>query len=229
MTDPQAPLEIGYESAVTEPMGRRPKWVWVVIVIYLLAIAFVMLLPLWAKISSPDDNEPMIAMTITSGLTAICGLGLVFTPVQLGRRRLITRGNIWIPLLASGFLLGALFVGGAFALFECLKLDEKWIAPICVGGGLVWIGWAVVLWLMTSSRDPKSIAVWLNRTVFTGSVAELLVAVPCHVIVRRRGECCGGMFTGMGICIGCVAMILSFGPGVAFLYYRRWKQITRKT
>jgi len=226
MTEPQARLEIPYESAVAEPGGRRPRWVWVVIVLYLAAFAFVLLLPLWAKIASPDDNGPMIAAAIAACLTALCGLGLLFTPVRIGQRRSITRRNIWIPLVASGFLAASLFLGAGFALLECLKVDEWWLTPILIGGGAVWVGWTIILWLMTSARTPESIAIWLHRTLFAGSVAELLVAVPCHVIVRRRGECCGGILTGTGICIGCVVMVISLGPSVGFLYYRRWRQIT---
>src|SRR5438552_3086209 len=150
--NPQAPLELTYESAIAEPVGRRPKWVWVVVGVYLLVFALVLLLPLWVKISSPDDNEPLIIATIAACLISLCGLGLVFTPVRIARRRPITRGNVWIPIIASGFLAGALVFGGALALLECLKLDEWWLTPVCIGGGAVWVGWSIVIWLMCGVR-----------------------------------------------------------------------------
>ena len=228
MADRQTPVELTYESAIAEPIGRRPRWVWVVIVAYLLVFAAILLLPLWVKLSSPDDNGPVIAASIAACLITLCGLGLVFTPVRIGRRRPITRGNVWIPIVVSGFLAASLLIGGALALAELLKLDDRWEPMIFIGAGIVWIAWSIVIWLMTSARSPESVARWLHRTLFAGSVAELLVAVPCHVIVRRRGECCGGILTGTGICIGCVVMVLSIGPSVGFLYYRRWRQITGK-
>ena len=228
MTDPQVPVELTYESAIAEPAGRRPKWVWVIVVAYGLVFGFLLLLPLWMKLSSPDDDEPLIAGTVAAGLIALCGMGLVFTPVRIAQRRPIMRGNVWIPVIASGFLAGALVLGAALALMECLKIDESRLIPICCGAGAVWIAWAIIVWVMTRSHEPASIAIWFHRTLFAGSVAELLVAVPCHVIVRRRGECCGGILTGMGICIGCVVMVLSIGPSVVFLYYRRWEKITGK-
>ena len=226
MSEPQAPLELSYESAAIEPVGRRPKWVWVVITIYLLLVAVVVLLPMWTKLSSPDDSDLLIGATITACGITVSGIGLVFTRVRIARRRPLTRASLWIPLLASGLLIGGLVVGAALALIECLKVDEHWLWGAWIGGGVVWIAWAGLLWPTTRNTDPTSLAMRLHRYVLAGSVAELLVAVPCHVIVRRRDECCAGILTGTGICIGCVVMLISFGPGVAFLYYKRWKQIT---
>lgn len=226
MTEPRPPMQLTYESAAVEPIGRRPKWVWAVIAIYLLLLSVVLLLPLWAKLSSPDETELLVAATVTAAAIALSGIGLVFTRVRIARRRPITRASLWIPLLASGFLIGGLVVGAAISVIELSKVDENWLWGAWIGGVVVWIDWAVLLWLMTANKDPNSIAAWLHRWVLAGSVAELLVAVPCHVIVRRRDECCAGYLTGTGICIGCVVMLVSFGPGVAFLYYKRWKQIT---
>jgi hypothetical protein len=65
----------------------------------------------------------------------------------------------------------------------------------------------------------------LHRTLIVGSVMELLVAVPTHIIVRRRPECCAGIETGIAICVGVAVMFVAFGPSVFLLYYRRRKQI----
>ena len=64
-----------------------------------------------------------------------------------------------------------------------------------------------------------------HRRGFT--VVELLVAVPTHLVVRRRSECCAGIGTAIGIGAGILVMLLAFGPSVGFLYYRRWKQVRR--
>jgi len=48
-----------------------------------------------------------------------------------------------------------------------------------------------------------------------------LVAVPCHVIVRRRDDCSAPIATSFGIVTGIAVMLLSFGPSVLLLYKKR--------
>ena len=62
---------------------------------------------------------------------------------------------------------------------------------------------------------------WLIR----GSILELLVAVPCHIIVRHKDECCAHILTLYGIGTGLAVMALAFGPGIAFLFLKRAKSL----
>jgi hypothetical protein len=58
---------------------------------------------------------------------------------------------------------------------------------------------------------------WLLR----GSVLELLIAVPAHIITRRRHDCSAPIVTGFGISSGLAIMLLAFGPSVYLLYRKR--------
>jgi hypothetical protein len=62
---------------------------------------------------------------------------------------------------------------------------------------------------------------WLIR----GSIVELLVAVPSHIIVRRRDECSAPGFTYFGIAAGLVIMAVAFGPGLFFLFRKRFERM----
>ena len=85
--------------------------------------------------------------------------------------------------------------------------------------GCLWALWGWVFWVYLKRRSDalNKILFWLLR----GSVLELLVAVPCHVLVRQREECSAPIVSGFGIVTGIAIMLLSFGPGVLFLYRRR--------
>jgi hypothetical protein len=54
---------------------------------------------------------------------------------------------------------------------------------------------------------------------------ELLVAAPTPIVVRRRDCCCAGFLRFCGIVFGVAVMLLSFGPGVFFLFVDRWKRV----
>jgi hypothetical protein len=84
---------------------------------------------------------------------------------------------------------------------------------------IVWLLWGVIFyWYARNSAEIVTRAVsWLLK----GSVLELLIAVPCHVIVRRRHECSAPIITSFGIGTGIAIMLLSFGPSVLFLIKRR--------
>ena len=71
----------------------------------------------------------------------------------------------------------------------------------------------------------KRITRWLLR----GSILELLIAVPSHIIVRRRGDCCAPAGTFWGIATGISIMLLCFGPGVFFLFVARFKRLQLKS
>jgi hypothetical protein len=185
-------------------------------------IALVLAIPLLER----DTAYPVIAAVAT--VLVVCELALLFVPVRVASRRPVTRRALWIPLLGSATLAALLGLGGALAVAEYMKLDDRFTWVILSTGGVVWVIWTCAFWLLSLERGPDSVASRLHRWLLAGSVLELLIAVPTHLVVRRRTECCAGIGTGIGICAGVAVMLLAFGPSVGFLYYRRWKQVRRR-
>jgi hypothetical protein len=85
----------------------------------------------------------------------------------------------------------------------------------------MWIGWGFVFARYRNNGDPDRLINRVTGALLKGSIVELLVAVPSHVIVRQRGDCCAPLGTFIGIVCGLSVMLLSFGPGVYFLFARR--------
>jgi hypothetical protein len=103
------------------------------------------------------------------------------------------------------------------------KDSTMWM--IAAAAVAVWIAWSAVFALISRQGDSTSLAMKLHRFLIAGSVLELIVAASAHIVVRRRNECCAGILTGMGICIGAAIALVSFGPTVLLLYQKRCKQI----
>ena len=225
---PQTPIAVlSYEP---RDAGPRPRWVYAVVTVYLVLLAAILTLPLWlwGGASLLDGNFHDLALSaIWVGVLTSGGLSLIFIPVRAMRRRAVTRRSIWLPLIGSGFFAGLLALGASLALCEYFKQAGPHPEWIIFGAGIMtWIAWSIVFGLIAFSGRERAIGLTLHRWLIAGSVLELLVAVPTHVLVRRRRECCAGLATGAGICLGVAVMIISFGPSVLLLYYKRRRQIT---
>ncbi|HEY2858072.1 MAG TPA: hypothetical protein VGJ21_06630 [Terracidiphilus sp.] len=151
---------------------------------------------------------------------------LLFLSVDMSDRRLKARG----PVLRSAAITSMLCLIMTAAVLTCVgvavfgdHLGEKlpgypewWVPAVMVG---IWAAWAVVFCLYL--RGKTDITNRLMRWLLRGSILELLIAVPSHVIVRRRDDCCAPMATSFGITTGIAIMLLSFGPSVLLLYKKR--------
>jgi len=240
------PAVISYRSV--NPPGRRRWWAYLILTVYLLLVGALLAIPVWTAISSDRQSATIFAAIVIS--LVLCGLALIMTPVRVIRRRPIERRSILVPIIASGFLLGGLVFGGGIALAELWapvrqvsyqvsapsngpgansqfehdpKASTLWM--VVASAITVWIAWSIVFSLMSRQGDPQSLGMKLHRMLLAGSLLELVIAVSAHIIVRRRTECCAGILTGMGICIGAAIALVSFGPTVLLLYQKRCEQI----
>jgi hypothetical protein len=182
---------------------------------------------------------------------------LLLVPIDISERRLPSRRKLKVPVIVGAFLLGNLFLAGlvsllcaffkdnAFVVFDVQDLFI-WIAnlsnhnqqlqpsnqnsilsllwPVLV----CWFVWAIIFRRAARSDDPDALIKRLTRWLLRGSILELLVAVPSHVIVRRRDDCCAPMGTFWGIATGISVMLLCFGPGVYFLFVERFERLKPK-
>jgi hypothetical protein len=88
-----------------------------------------------------------------------------------------------------------------------------------------WFIWAFIFRRVARADAPDAMIKRLTRWLLRGSILELLVAVPSHVIVRRRDDCCAPVGTFWGIATGISVMLLCFGPGVYFLFVERFRRL----
>ena len=209
----------------------RPTWVYVVFTLYFALI--LMMFGIMVAVGTGRNSGGIVfgAGIAAAVLLAAAGVALVIT--RIGRRwqRASSRKPITRPLLVSASCAALLFLGAASAALETFsspKDGSEIMNAALVGVGVVWVVWVVVFWRMSWTLDQQSWSDRAYRYVLAGSVVELLVAIPMHLVVRRRGECCAGMLTSFGIGVGMVVMAVTLGPGLFFLFARRYKQAYAK-
>ncbi|MFZ0827680.1 MAG: hypothetical protein WAO02_09685 [Verrucomicrobiia bacterium] len=175
---------------------------------------------------------------------------LLLLPIHIAERRLPARRPLTTPVIVSAFFLANLCFVGLLSIL-CLYFKEDGIdffgyflpfkpnqvSPTdfstALGAVIIglafWIIWAVSFRSFATSDDPDAFLKRIIRWLLRGSILELLVAVPSHVIVRRRGDCCAPLGTFWGIATGISIMLLCFGPGVFYLFVERCKRLQPKS
>lgn len=149
---------------------------------------------------------------------------LLMIPVKVETKRPVTKRTVILPILASSFMVGLLALGafvsiGEFILWESTT-NNMWILG-WIEFALVWLLWALIFYRWSKGVEPKGFIDKVTRVLYRGSLLELLVAVPTHIIIRQRPYCCAGFATFIGISIGVAVMLFAFGPALFFLYAAR--------
>jgi hypothetical protein len=175
---------------------------------------------------------------------------LLLLPIRIAERRLPARRPLKIPVIVTAFFLANLCFAGLISIL-CLFFKEdglnffgyflpfkpNQVSPSNFstefGAGITalafWIIWAVIFLSFAKADEPGALLKRTTRWLLRGSILELLVAVPSHIIVRRRGDCCAPAGTFWGIATGISIMLLCFGPGVFFLFAERFGRLKPKS
>ena len=83
----------------------------------------------------------------------------------------------------------------------------------------------MIFFRLSRRAEPKDLVSRLCKYLLKGSILELLIAVPTHIVARCRDYCCAGIMTFIGLTLGTSVMLFSFGPGVFFLFVARWRRL----
>jgi hypothetical protein len=153
---------------------------------------------------------------------------LLVVPVRIVEKRPVTKKTILLPIIAVALMMGLLACGLALAINETILQDALYSPMWWVSYGilaLTWILWISIFWRWSKNLEPRNFIEKQCRYLFRGSILELLIAVPTHIIARYRDYCCAGFATFVGIAFGLSVMLFSFGPGIFFLYAERYKRL----
>jgi hypothetical protein len=163
-------------------------------------------------------------------LVLVAGEALLLSlPVERSVRLLRPRRSLLVSAATTALMLALLTFAGIWSLGAGIMGDsfppqsyQGWI-----DSRVKLIGWCLLLWLLWGlifALYLQERSVPLTRFVswlLKGSVLELLIAVPAHVVTRQREDCSAPGVTALGVTTGIAVMLMSFGPGVLLLYKKR--------
>jgi hypothetical protein len=210
-------------------------WAVIVAVLYgtILAVLTVpaIMLAFVPKVAATEAAKVYAAGQYWSWLAVMLVSQIAFlaVPVRFASRRPVTRRSIWPTLLAGGLMAGGLVAGGVYSIWEFIFGEHSggsWIGYTGLGlTVLVWIVWGAVFFRLGRKIGADDLVSRQCRWLLRGSILELLIAVPTHIVARCRDYCCAGFMTFIGLTMGISVMLFSFGPAVFFLFAERWKRL----
>ena len=158
---------------------------------------------------------------------------LLFLSVDTSWRRRKPRRHAGLMIVTAAFLFALLMMGVIFSVCDAVPAiagqTEHFIDRIFTGRALAfvwlpaWILWTILLFLYVRSASDRLTR--LLGWVIKGSVVELLIAVPSHIIARQRTDCCAGVGGGIVIATGLAVMLAAFGPAILLLYQQRLQRL----
>jgi len=178
-------------------------------------------------------RSPWFHLCLLTMVAAQVGLLL---PAGQPAERPRARRSLTLALVAASFLAGLLSIGLLLALTCGIWGDDWFDALEPMSAGLGWLpdylaapmfflfpllaGWGVWWFILLKATKANPSPRFPQRAchyLIAGSVLELLVAIPCHVISRNRDDCCAPFGTFFGIATGASVALLCCGPALLFL------------
>jgi drug/metabolite transporter (DMT)-like permease len=227
----------------------RTKWPFVTIMLYGIIFVFLLVPVLTAVfliVGHPDTNatdigidefgdfygwlfkfsdypEVPITWAVILGLFAVQAC-LLIVPVRIKHQRPKQHRGIWFTAIIAALLFTVLLFAAGLSIMAAVWGDDISEPVFWVLIGILplnWIGWSIVFCLFSRSMEPDSFIRRLMRWLIGGSILELLIAVPSHIIIRHRDVCCAHGLTAAGLTTGIAVIFFAFGPGLYFLYADR--------
>jgi hypothetical protein len=215
------------------------RWAFVVAALYLLILAALIAPGIALAFIGKQGTSGGISETYASWqfwmtllVLSLSQVALLAVPVRMADRRPVARGPVWSTVIASAFMCAVLAMGAAFSIVALIfnddapAGDEMNILRLVGAVGLIaWAFWAIVFNRASRKLTADALMRKQSRGLIKGSILELLVAVPTHIVVRQRDACCADMMTFIGIVFGVAVMLFAYGPAVFFLFAARWRRL----
>jgi hypothetical protein len=201
-------------------------WVWLGFMV--VSQAVMLFTPARSRERLPPRRPLLVPILITGFLLAnliLCGIVCILC-LCLSDKGLMVFAVIGEFVADDAAQMWGFIFGKAGILFST---NVQFAFGVITATAAFWLFWALVFYWFAKSDDPESLVQRSTRWIMRGSIAELVVAVPTHIAVRNRQDCCAPVATLCGIATGLSVLLIAFGPGVYFLFRERAKRLRPRT
>ncbi len=202
------------------------RWIPLTLLLYLLSLT-VLTLPLLKLLDLGWGEIGEFSLFFVSVLVLI-QLVLLLVPMDVARARPVKQRKVVASAIMGAIpmaVLGILFIISIdlmiFGEDSPHDLLNEWSIYSILG--LSWLVWGIVFYKSYTAKDPRAFISCITRWLLRGSILEMMVAIPSHIISRQREECCAPYITLFGIATGIAVALMSFGPGILFLFAQKIK------
>jgi len=132
--------------------------------------------------SSLEDATPVL---IYLGTVLLAQAALLSVPVNITRKRPVTKKTIIPVVIATSLMMGLLVAGVGFAVDETFargSSSSRTSLMILAVFLLMWGFWARIFFRWSKKMEPKDFIERQCKYLFRGSILELLVVVPAHIL-----------------------------------------------
>jgi len=199
-------------------------WLW--LAVFVSAQALLLVVPVKMAERRPASRRHLLVPVVTGAFL----LGNMFLGGALAIIAAFTGDHIdkvfGAPVTATAQMIQLIpGLASTLARFGLMPGDEELVILHMLGlVSLFWLVWGLIFHHFAKSDEAETLVQRTTRWLIRGSILELLVAVPSHIVTRQREDCCAPMLSFWGIVTGISVMLMSFGPGVLFLFARRMRR-----
>lgn len=167
-------------------------------------------------------------------------LVLIFIPIKykkIGSYK--NKSSQIVPIVIFSLMLAILVISINFTLSEFFegkyedvfsKIIENFYLLIIVLS-VTWIIFSVFGILINLKKDLNIIYRNYLITLISGSLLELLIAIPLHIVINKRGKCLAGLYSIFGVIGGFIVLIFIMGPAIflfLLFFYKKFSKSNDK-
>ncbi|MBT8398124.1 MAG: hypothetical protein HKO65_11995 [Gemmatimonadetes bacterium] len=205
------------------------RWALVTVFLYAIVISILAAPLLWLFWDgSSSEAFEVFFLFLLPVLVAIQAI-LLLVPVAVARRRPVKKRTAATSATAGAFLMAVLLSCSVLFVLNMLLGEDTaggdafgWILLGLLAS--LWLFWGVFFFRSFTADDPESLTDNIMRWLLRGSILEILIAIPAHILARHRNECCAPGLTILGLITGIAVSVMAFGPGLFFLFAARVKE-----